>query len=234
MKILIADHHTLVRDSLAKCLSEFPLRATVFQAKSLQETVDILSDNADIDLITLELMMPGMHGIAGIKHLRCISEDIPILIVTGSTRRDDMMGSLQLGASGYISKSAGLSTMIEAAQTLLDGGTIEPDQPEAPEEYSRAPVSSMETPMESEELSCLTRREREVLGHLVRGFSNKEIARELTLEEVTIKIHLHNVYRKMSVSNRTQAVAMAIGMGVTPAVTAQFGSNAVQRQASLQ
>lgn len=234
MNILIAEHHMLVRETLAKCLSEFPLRATIFQAKSLQEAVDILSDNDDMDLITLELMMPGMNGIAGIKHLRCISEDIPILVVSGSTRRDDISGSLQLGASGYISKVTGLNTMIEAAQTVLDGGTFMPDQLEAPDEYSRASTGPVDTPIESEELACLTRREREVLSHLVRGFSNKEIARELTLEEVTIKIHLHNVYRKMSVSNRTQAVAMAIGLGVTPAVTAQYERNAVHRQVSLQ
>lgn len=234
MKILICEHQLLVRETFAKCLSEFPLRAKVLQADSLKETVEIITNTPDLDLITVELMMPGMNGVAGINHLHCIAEDIPILVVSGSSRRDDVTGSLQLGASGYISKTAPLSTLIEAAQTVLAGEPYISEQPEVICTTNRAPSTTAESLAEPEELACLTRREREVLSYLVCGMSNKEIARELALEEVTIKIHLHNIYRKLGVSNRTQAVAMALGLGVTPAIMMKTEKSVDLHHAALQ
>lgn len=190
---------------MAKCLAGFPLRATVLQASSLNEAIQIFETEDDIDLITLELMMPGMNGIAGVNHMSSISGDVPVLVVTGSMRQDEIQGSIDLGAAGFVSKSRGLEEVIDVIKTVVDGGTYVPETDDIPN------VATREIP-ESEELSRLTRRERDVLRYLVNGLPNKAIARELSLEEVTIKIHLHNVYKKLGVCNRTQAAAMAIGI----------------------
>jgi len=219
MKILIGDHHALTRETMAKCLSEFPLRATVLQASNLDETITVFDEEGDIDLVILELMMPGMNGVSGVNHMACISGDVPILVLTASTRFGDIQGSLDLGASGYVTKSKGLATVIDAIQTVMDGGTYSPEEDEIPGIVTR------EKP-EAEELSRLTRRERDVLTWLVNGLPNKAIARELGLEEVTVKIHLHSVFKKLGVNNRTQAAAMAIGMGMSPPSMARMARDA--------
>lgn len=217
MNILIADDHALVRENLGAFLSRYPIRANVIEAGSLDEAIEAANSVSSLGLIILDLMMPGMNGIAGINVMSEKFPDTPVVVLSGSTRQDDIAGAMQLGAKGFIPKVFGGKAMIEALRKVLDGETFIPEMAEhshGPSREQSVPVKPQE---ENEELKKLTAREREVLGLLVKGNPNKVIARELGLQEITVKVHLQNVYRKFGVANRTHTVAKMLELGWTDA-----------------
>lgn len=213
MNILIADDHALVRENLAAFLSRYPLRADVAEAGNLDDAIEVASSLKSLELIVLDLMMPGMNGIAGISVMVERFPDTPVVVLSGSTRRDDIAGALQLGAKGFIPKVFGGKEMVEALRWVLDGQVYVPDI----DTYANGPTREQAVPVkphqENEQLKKLTAREREVLGLLVKGNPNKAIARELGLQEITVKVHLQNVYRKFGVANRTHTVAKMLELG---------------------
>lgn len=213
MNILIADDHALVRENLGAFLSRFPIRANVVEAGTLDEAVEAASSLSSLGLIILDLMMPGMHGIAGINVMVERFPDTPIVVLSGSTRQDDIDGALQLGAKGFIPKIFSGKEMIEALRKVLDGEIFIPDMAAHANGPTREQAAPAQPQQESEEFKQLTARERQVLGFLVKGNPNKTIARELGLQEITVKVHLQNVYRKLGVSNRTHTVAKLLELG---------------------
>lgn len=215
MNILIADDHALVRENLAAFLSRYPIRADVVEAGSLDEAIEAASTLSSLGLIVLDLMMPGMNGIAGISVMVDRFPDIPVVVLSGSTRQDDIAGALQLGAKGFIPKVFGGKEMIEALRKVLDGEIFVPDLAAHANGPTREQAVPVKPKQENEELKKLTAREREVLGLLVKGNPNKAIARELGLQEITVKVHLQNVYRKFGVANRTHTVAKVLALGWT-------------------
>lgn len=221
MNILIADDHALVRENLGAFLSRYPIRANVVEAGSLEEAIEVANSTSSLKLIILDLMMPGMNGIAGISVMIDRFPDTPVVVLSGSTRQDDIAGALQLGAKGFIPKVFGGKEMIDALRKVLDGDIFVPDlgaHANGPTREQSAPSKPKE---ECEELKKLTAREREVLGFLVKGNPNKVIAREMGLQEITVKVHLQNVYRKLGVANRTHTVAKVLELGWTDSSVSQ-------------
>lgn len=213
MNILIADDHALVRENLAAFLSRYPIRADVSEAGSLDQAIEVASSLKSIELIVLDLMMPGMNGIAGISMMVNRFPDTPVVVLSGSTRRDDIVGALQLGAKGFIPKVFGGNEMVDALRKVLDGEIFTPDISKYSNGTTREQAAPEKPHQENEQLKKLTAREREVLGLLVKGNPNKAIARELGLQEITVKVHLQNVYRKFGVANRTHTVAKMLELG---------------------
>jgi DNA-binding NarL/FixJ family response regulator len=160
-----------------------------------------------VDLVILDLGMPGMNGLAGLDAARRHFGEVPVVVISGSTARDDVVGALERGAAGYIPKTLSSDAMLKALELVISGESylpailLKPDAGEAGESAAAG-------------FSALTAREREVLELLTEGLSNRQIAERLAVQEVTVKAHLQPVYRKLGVANRTQAVTLALSAGI--------------------
>lgn len=208
MRILLADDHDLIRDTIEEFLKRLDADLHVLHAATLSQALDLIGKAETLDLVLLDLKMPGMNGLAGLKSVQAARNDVPIVILSGETNPDVIRNALQAGAAGFLPKTMRGTAMLNALRLILAGERYVPDilvsgQPAAPDEATGggpAPTS-------------LTQREREVMGLLVQGLSNKEIGHRLGIEVVTVALHLRSIYRKLGVASRTQAVRLALEQG---------------------
>ncbi len=222
MRILLADDHTLVRENLRDFLHALAPDVVVLEAETLQAAEKIASQHARLDLIILDLLMPGMNGLAGLRRMLKRKPNVPIVILSGSTRQQDIVDAIELGAKGFVPKTISGKAMLSALRMILAGETYVPSallRAAAENGYGGAQGTGVGS-AEAGARHKLTRRQQQVLDLLVRGHTNKKIAKALNLKEITVKIHLQGVFRKFGVSNRTQAVAMALQRGLAPGVDA--------------
>lgn len=208
MQILVADDHNLVRDGLKPFLSELDPNADILDAASFDEALSISRTATDLGLILLDLKMPGMNRLSGIEIMRKTHPDTKLVILSGHVEREDVLGAVRAGVNGYIPKTISGAALINALKLVLAGESYIPtsvliDNGTGDHKVPASP------------LATLSVREREILGYLIEGQTNKEIARRLDLQEITIKIHLRNVYRKIGAINRAQAVRIAMQAGWT-------------------
>jgi DNA-binding NarL/FixJ family response regulator len=214
MNILLADDHDLVRDGIMSFLKTAAPDITVSQAKDFAESLAIVDSDTNIDLTILDLNMPGMNGLSGLTVMRQKFPDVPVVILSGSVKRSDVLNALEHGASGYLPKTLSGKSLINALRLVLsgekyipsalledDGGSIRPGEIDLD---GLAPDNP---------LRQLTNREREVLALLTKGLSNKEIAKQLSVREITVKVHLTGIFKKLGAANRTQAVKIAMQLG---------------------
>jgi DNA-binding NarL/FixJ family response regulator len=205
MRILLADDHDLIRDTVEEFLKRLTDDLQVLHAATLPQALDVLRKTGDLDLILLDLRMPGMNGLAGLKVLRAESGHAPIVILSAETDPETIRSALQAGAAGFVPKTTRGTTMLNALRLVLAGERYVPDI------LLAEPAPQGDTVAESNQvLARLTRREREVMRLLVDGLPNKEIGRRLKIEVVTVALHLRSIYRKLGVTSRTQAVRMAL------------------------
>jgi two-component system nitrate/nitrite response regulator NarL len=213
MKIVLADDHRLVLDALEAYLVGLRPEIEILRASSFQEAEDFVSSNNDIDLVVLDLYMPGMSGMNGLRVMRDRYPDIPVVILSGQADGRLIREALQLNAAGFIPKDLGGRAMLSALELVLSGESYIPEAAltnfETSQARSRADAFPKDSPLQS-----LTAREFEVLTFLVKGFSNKEIAIELGSSNVTVAFHLKNVFKKLHVHRRTQAVSKALALGM--------------------
>ncbi len=192
----------------------------VLEAETFPEAEKVAARNARLDLIILDLMMPGMNGLAGLRRMLKRKPNVPVVILSGSTRQQDIVGALELGAKGFVPKTISGKAMLSALRMILAGETYVPSAVlrAVPAEDDRDDLrGDLVGGAEDGSTQKLTRRQQQVLDLLVRGHTNKKIAMELNLKEITVKIHLQSVFRKFGVSNRTQAVALALQRGMASA-----------------
>lgn len=176
------------------------------QAGSLSAAIDCVDKAPEFDLALLDLNMPAMNGIAGLRQFRQRFPGIPVVIVSGSDSSADVQQALDAGAAGYIHKSSAPQVMLSALQLVLAGGVYVP--PQALQRDDAEPAAAACT----NKLGGLTARQTDVLRLLAVGKPNKLIARELGLSEGTVKIHLSTIFRVLDVNNRTEAVLAAQAM----------------------
>ncbi|KZB58472.1 response regulator transcription factor [Thalassospira sp. MCCC 1A02491] len=206
-QILIADDHPLVRGALKQSLTAELDNVTVYEAGSLFEAIEqIEARKGDIDLVLLDLHMPGMNGFTGLFSLRASYPDIPVSIVSASQELPVVRRSIEYGASAFVPKSAPVDQIGLAVKTVLDGGMWMPDW--AREAMENGPADDEATGL-AEKIGQLTPQQLRVLNMLTEGKLNKQIAYELDVTEATVKAHVSAILRKLSVHSRTQAVIIA-------------------------
>jgi DNA-binding NarL/FixJ family response regulator len=223
MKVLLVDDHTLVRKGLAHVLSFCVQGAEVTEAEHADEAVEILTRSPH-DVALVDIRMPGRDGIELLREIRSTWPGLPVIILTSFDHGDYVKTALSEGAAGYLLKDASPEDLAQAILVALSGsGNVL--SPRAVRNLFDGTGKAQES--ESREPSAadagLTRRESDVLQLLANGCSNREISRQLFLSEKTVKAHLAAVFRKLGVTNRTQAAmaAVAMGMGSRQAVGTQ-------------
>lgn len=194
MRLLIADDHDLVRDAVAALLRAGGCDE-VAVAGTLPQALDKVKAEGPFDLVMLDYDMPGMDGIAGLAEMKRAWPEQPVAIISGVARPAAAREALEAGAIGFVPKAMPARSIIGAVTLMASGSVFAPfdflKQDDAPA------------------MGGLTARETEVLQGLCAGKTNKEIAREMELQEVTIKLHVRTLTRKLNARNRTHAAMIA-------------------------
>jgi len=212
VRILLADDHALFRAGLRRILTDLVDAPIVHEASSMAEVFRLLSDDPETELLLLDLSMPGMVGAKMIADLVEQSPNLLVTVISGSESRSDVTEAISSGAVGYIPKTSSPSVMINALRLILSGGVYLP--PILLEQRPKAPEAAITVNRAVNDFD-LTPRQRSILGLLVQGKSNKEIARELQLSLSSVKFHIAAVFEALGVSNRTEATHIAMLHGLT-------------------
>lgn len=211
-KILIADDHPLFREAISSVLASGVDGSEVLQTDDLESALQVTQENDDIDLILLDLNMPGMNGLNGLMTLRNEVPTIPVVIVSAEEDKQIVLQAITYGAVGFITKSSPRAEMTQAIQQILNGNVYLPSDIIRTGKESRnntRRTSHDDNPVSPEMLNSLTRRQLLVLERMSRGESNKQIAYNLNIAETTVKAHVSAILRKLGVNNRVQAILSA-------------------------
>jgi DNA-binding NarL/FixJ family response regulator len=202
MKLLIVDDHPMLRQGISVLIRQAWGVATILEASDAQEARRQVTDTPDLDIVLLDLVLPGGRGLETIGDIGRLRPDLPVLVLASSEEIDDIRRALAAGACGYVPKSAGGSTLVSAIRLALDGEIYVP--PVVLQTGRPAPPAAQQ----------VTPRQMDVLRLLAEGASNKAIAATLGLSEKTVKAHLASLFRTLNVGNRTQAIAVARSYGI--------------------
>ena len=214
LTIIIADDHPLFRGALRQALLGSGDEATIVEAGDFDAARASASRCPDADLMLLDLSMPGASGLSGLITLRAEHPGLPVIVVSARDDAATIRRALDLGASGFISKSASIEEIREGIAAVLDGNIHTPGG------YQRGPEQDAEIGDLISRLRTLTPQQSRVLSMLAEGLLNKQIAYELGVSEATIKAHVSAILLKLNVDSRTQAVIQLGKIGSTSAAAA--------------
>jgi DNA-binding NarL/FixJ family response regulator len=207
--IIIADDHPLFRGALRQSVASIMPQARVMEASGMDELNATLSQERDVDLILLDLTMPGVQGFSGLMSLRAQYPELPVVIVSATEEPTVIRRAMDFGASGFIPKSIDIDSIGGAIQAVLAGDTW------TPPDVDLSATEDAETADLVRRLGTLTPQQVRVLTMLSEGLLNKQIAYELGVSEATVKAHVSAILDKLGVDSRTQAVIAASKIGVT-------------------
>jgi DNA-binding NarL/FixJ family response regulator len=206
MRILLADDHPLFAEALQTLIERAIPASSLTVVGDLDGTQRALAAPPRFDLAILDLHMPGSDGLAGIESILRSFPETPLMVISGSATPQEVARAIELGAKGFLPKTLTAGILTAALQLVAAGGTYVPADYFMPASPGGRPGG--ETP--------LTPREIEVLAHLAAGGSNKEIGRALGLQEITVKLHVRNIFRKLGVRNRVEAANAAARLDLAP------------------
>src|SRR5881628_1724654 len=215
MKVLLVDDHTLVRKGMAEVLRTCVADSEVSEASSADEAVEILRHTPH-EVALVDIRMPARDGIELLREIRSTWPDLPVIMLTGYDHGDYVKTALSEGAAGYLLKDASPEDLAQAILVALSGSGNVLSPRAVRNLFDGASQAQDAEPRETLADAGLTRRETDVLALLAGGASNREISRQLYLSEKTVKAHLAAVFRKLGVTNRTQAAMQAVAMGLGP------------------
>ncbi|MGB6956501.1 MAG: response regulator transcription factor [Bradyrhizobium sp.] len=201
--LVIADDHPLFRDALRQAVAGVVASAKIDEAGSFEELTALLDQDSEVDLVLLDLSMPGISGFSGLIYLRAQFPAIPVVIVSASDDGGTIRQSLDFGASGFIPKRFGVDTLRDAIMKVLGGDVW------VPADTDLSSATDPELVRLRDRLVTLTPQQVRVLMMLSEGLLNKQIAYELGVSEATIKAHVSAILQKLGVESRTQAVIAA-------------------------
>lgn len=209
MKILLVDDHALFRDGVALLLRELDPAVQVWHAANLDEALAVLGDGAGIELVLLDFILPGTHGLQALQALREQHPGVPLVMLSSQEDQLTVLRSIQLGAMGFIPKSASSNQLFEALRTVLAHGIYVP-----PLSLASMGLSTPTRPCTHPAELGLTPRQTQVLRLILEGKPIKLIASELGLSHNTAKTHVSAVLRALDVTTRTQAIVAANRLGL--------------------
>jgi DNA-binding NarL/FixJ family response regulator len=201
--LLIADDHPLFRGALRQAVMGLFGRVAVAEAGTFEEVSELLERSGDVDLILLDLSMPGARGFSGLMYLRAQYPSLPIVVVSANDDPAVIRRCMEFGASGFIPKTLGIDTLRQAISRVLQGEVWTPPDVDLNRD------SDAESAAMIARLATLTPQQVRVLMMLSAGLLNKQIAYELGVSEATVKAHVSAVLQKLGVESRTQAVIAA-------------------------
>ena len=202
-RLIIADDHPLFRGALREAVNGLFQNVEIAEAGSFDEINKLLGRDGDVDLILLDLAMPGVRGFSGLMCLRAQHPSVPVVIVSANEDPAVIRRCMHFGAAGFIPKTLGVDQMREAVSRVLAGEEWTP--PDIDLEHG----TDAQTADLMARLATLTPQQVRVLMMLSEGLLNKQIAYELTVSEATVKAHVSAILQKLGVESRTQAVIAA-------------------------
>jgi two-component system, NarL family, nitrate/nitrite response regulator NarL len=211
MKLLIVDDHPVLRDGLAALLAQAGPDTAVLQARDAREGLALVESHPDLDLIILDLAMPGMKGLQALTEFGRKRPDLPVIVLSSSEDPRDVRQALASGALGYVPKSASQQVLLSAVRLVLNGDLYIPPL------ILGEPSSAVERRSDGaghNSRRLLTTRQVEILVLLSEGKPNKTIAATLTLSEKTVKAHISAIFKTLNVVNRTQAAVAGREAGI--------------------
>jgi DNA-binding NarL/FixJ family response regulator len=208
--IIVADDHPLFRDALRQAIEGLAHPHEVEMAGDYDRVEALIRDGSEVDLVLLDLNMPGNKGFSGLLRLRSEYPEVPVVVISATEDGATVRRVLELGASGFIPKSATMAEIRNAIGAVLSGSIWMPENAEADSQ------EDSEFAELAERLKTLTPQQSKVLGMLGEGLLNKQIAYELGVSEATVKAHVSAVLLKLGVDSRTQAVIALGRLGLAP------------------
>jgi len=202
-RLLIADDHPLFRGALREAVTALFKEVDIAEAGTFEEVTDLAERGGDVDLILLDLSMPGVRGFSGLMYLRAQYPSLPVVVVSANDDPAVIRRCMEFGASGFIPKTLGIEALRQAVIRVLEGEVW------TPPDVDLARQSDAETGAMIARLATLTPQQVRVLMMLSGGLLNKQIAYELGVSEATVKAHVSAILQKLGVESRTQAVIAA-------------------------
>jgi DNA-binding NarL/FixJ family response regulator len=202
-RLIIADDHPLFRGALREAVAGSIARAEIAEAGSFEDVAKLLDLDGNVDLVLLDLAMPGVRGFSGLIYLRAQHPSVPIVIVSANDDPNVIRRCIGLGASGFVPKTLAVEVMRLAIRCVLEGGVW------TPPDVDMVAEADAETDGLLTRLTSLTPQQVRVLMMLSDGLLNKQIAYELSVSEATVKAHVSAILQKLGVESRTQAVIAA-------------------------
>ena len=202
-RFVIADDHPLFRGALREAVTGLFQYVEIGEAGSFEDVAKLLESGGEVDLILLDLNMPGVRGFSGLMYLRAQYPSVPVVVVSANDDPAVIRRCMDFGASGFIPKTLGIEQMRQAVKRVLGGGVW------TPPDVDLTGGADAETAALMARLGTLTPQQVRVLMMLSEGMLNKQIAYELSVSEATVKAHVSAILQKLGVDSRTQAVIAA-------------------------
>ncbi|HEY5377907.1 MAG TPA: response regulator transcription factor [Pseudolabrys sp.] len=202
-RLVIADDHPLFRGALREAVTGLIERMEIAEAGTFTEVAELLERGNDVDLVLLDLTMPGVRGFSGLMYMRAQYPSVPVIVVSANDDPAAIRRCMAFGASGFIPKTLGVDAMRAAISRILAGGVW------TPPDVDLSAGSDAETAALMARMATLTPQQVRVLMMLSEGLLNKQIAYQLGVSEATVKAHVSAILQKLGVESRTQAVIAA-------------------------
>jgi DNA-binding NarL/FixJ family response regulator len=217
LKVLVIDDHPLVQEGVSAALESLADDVNVMAARDAEQGLATAAENPDLDLVLLDLALPGMSGFNLIGKLHERLPSLPVVVLSALEEPENVRHAINAGAMGFVPKSAATRVLIEVLQQVLEGNVTVPLalQSSGPPISHALPGATGESHSAAEpDVALLTLRQLEVLSRVCQGKTNKQIATELGLSEKTVKAHVTAIFKVLGVVNRTQAVLVARRVGM--------------------
>jgi two-component system, NarL family, nitrate/nitrite response regulator NarL len=217
LKVLVIDDHPLVQEGVSAALESLADDVTVMAARDAEQGLSLAAENPDLDLVLLDLALPGMSGFNLIGKLHERLPSLPVVVLSALEEPENVRHAINAGAMGFVPKSAATKVLIEVLQQVLEGNVTVPLalQSSGPPVSHALPGATGGPDSAGEpDVALLTLRQLEVLSRVCQGKTNKQIATELGLSEKTVKAHVTAIFKVLGVVNRTQAVLVARRVGM--------------------
>ncbi len=202
-RLVIADDHPLFRGALREAVSGLLEAVDIAEAGTFDDVVALLDRSGDVDLVLLDLAMPGVRGFSGLMYIRAQYPSVPVIVVSANDDPAAIRRCMEFGASGFIPKTLSVEAMRAAISRILSGGVW------TPSDVDLSAGADSETAALMARMATLTPQQVRVLMMLSEGLLNKQIAYQLTVSEATVKAHVSAILQKLGVESRTQAVIAA-------------------------